>query len=158
MAPETVDYVDVRDRPVRRGPRGRAARYGLHYRVAATVCTDPLGRVLVYRRPADAAVLPGHHDVLIGGSVRAGESYLAAAARELAEELGVRPPLREIYRSRQTAGPGPCWLTVHHATVTGPLRPDPREIAWCDWVPAGAAGSLRPFVPAGRTAVTRLLG
>ncbi|GAA2151117.1 NUDIX domain-containing protein [Kitasatospora kazusensis] len=159
MAPETVDFVDAADRPAGRGPRGGAAGLGLYYRVAATVCDDPQGRVLVYRRPARAAVLPGHYDVLIGGSVRAGESYLAAAARELAEELGIGPPLREVFRTRHDSPAGPCWLAVHRARLTGPVRPDPDEIAWCDLVPARDVldGLLHPFVPAGRQALERIL-
>ncbi len=97
--------------------------------------------------------------MLIGGSVRSGESYLAAAARELAEELGVRPVLRELFRTRHDSPAGPCWLAVHHARLTGPVRPDPAEIAWCGLlVPQGVLdGALQPFVPAGREALVRLL-
>jgi 8-oxo-dGTP pyrophosphatase MutT (NUDIX family) len=169
---ETVDYVDADDRPVRRGPRGRAAELGLYYRVAATVCRDGAGRVLVYRRPAGAAVYGGYHDVLIGGSVRAGESYQEAAGRELAEELGLLVTPREIYRARQDSPVGPCWLAVHTAELPegAELRPHPGELDWCGLVPAadllaggpggpsGPGGALRPFVPAGRAALARLLG
>jgi 8-oxo-dGTP pyrophosphatase MutT (NUDIX family) len=156
---ELVDYVDAYDRPVSRGPRGRAADQGLHYRVAATVCGDRQGRVLVYRRPGWVALFPDHHDVLVGGSVRAGESYLQAAERELAEELGIRHTPREIFRSRQNSPAGPCWLTVHLAEVDCRLRVDRREIAWCAFLPPERAldGTLRPFVPAGRAALERLV-
>ncbi|GAA0700595.1 NUDIX hydrolase YfcD [Kitasatospora atroaurantiaca] len=160
MTEETVDYVDADDRPVTRGPRGLAARLGLYYRVSATVCTDRGGRVLVYRRPSRAAVFPGHYDVLVGGSVRAGETYAQAAARELAEELGIRPTLREIFRTRHASPAGPCWLTVHQAEAGEPLQTDPREIAWCSFLAPelALAGALQPFVPAGRQALDRLLG
>ncbi|GEB52038.1 NUDIX domain-containing protein [Streptomyces cacaoi] len=159
-ADEQVDYVDAEDRPVRTGPRGGARAIGLHHRVAATVLTDPAGRVLVHRRPAHAPVLPGHHDVLVGGCVRAGESYRAAAARELAEELGVGtggPPPRELWRERLDGPNGPCWLAVHHLRLGpgGPPQADPAEIAWHGFVPyarlvrgngpaAGEAGGVRP--------------
>ncbi|MDH6575411.1 NUDIX domain-containing protein [Kitasatospora sp. MAP5-34] len=160
MVPETVDFVDAEDRPAGRGPRGEAAGLGLYYRVAATVCGDREGRVLVYRRPARAAVFGGHYDVLIGGSVRAGESYRAAAARELDEELGVRPALHEVFRTRHDSPAGPCWLAVHRARLTGPVLPDPAEVAWYGLVPAQDVldGLLHPFVPAGRQALVRLLG
>ncbi|MER5641777.1 NUDIX domain-containing protein [Kitasatospora sp. NPDC002227] len=158
---ELVDYVDAADRPVRRGPRGRAGELGLHYRVAATVCLAPGGLVLVYRRPAAAPVYGGCHDVLIGGSVRAGESYQGAAGRELAEELGLRLAPREIYRARQDSPIGPCWLAVHQAELPdgAALRPDRAELDWYGLVPAAdvLAGGHEPFVPAGRAALARLL-
>ncbi len=160
VADELVDFVDAADRPVSRGPRGRAAEQGLYYRVAATVCGDRSGRVLVYQRPAGAALFPGHYDVLVGGSVRAGESYLRAAARELEEELGIRPVLREIFRTRHASPAGPCWLAVHLAETDCPLRVDRREVAWCAFLPPEQAldGTLRPFVPAGLAALQRLAG
>lgn len=158
MADELVDYVDADDRPVARGPRGRAVDQGLYYRVAATVCGDRYGRVLVYRRPQWAPLFPGHHDVLVGGSVRAGESYLQAAVRELEEEIGVTATPREIFRSRQTSPAGPCWLTVHLAGFDSSLRVDRREIAWCAFLPPERVldGTLHPFVPAGRAVLERL--
>ncbi|MDT3398246.1 NUDIX domain-containing protein [Streptomyces sp. B1866] len=160
MGGEWVDYVDVDDRPVGRGPRGGAAARGLYYRVAATVLTDAAGRVLVYRRPAAAPVLPGHFDVLVGGSVRAGESYLDAAVRELSEELGVACEPREVWRTRAGSPVGPCWLAVHHARCDRAGRPDPREVAWHGFVPVRRVldGAFQPFDDVGRRALARLAG
>ncbi|WP_372450545.1 NUDIX domain-containing protein [Streptomyces tagetis] len=62
--------------------------------MAVTVCRDGRGRVLVLRRAGHLARYPGRHEVGVGGAVRVGESYEEAAARELAEELGVRAPVR----------------------------------------------------------------
>lgn len=140
MDQELIDYVDAEDRPVVRGPRGGAGARGLHYRVAATVLTDRKGRVLVYRRTDAAPVLPGHHDVLLGGSVRAGEGYAAAAARELAEEFGLDmgpDGLREVCRERAGSPFGPCWLTVHHARAEpGRLgAAAAAEVAWHGFLP-----------------------
>ncbi|EDY50537.1 NUDIX domain-containing protein [Streptomyces clavuligerus] len=158
---ELVDFVDADDRPVSRGPRGRAQRAGLHYRVAATVLTAGPDRVLVYRRPAGARVFPGHHDVLVGGSVRAGESYLVAARRELAEEFGVRPELREVLRLPQPSPIGPCHLAVHLADIgelTGLLRPDRTEIDHCQLLSLARLlnDPPRPFVPTGVDVLHRL--
>ncbi|MDJ1137323.1 NUDIX domain-containing protein [Streptomyces iconiensis] len=169
--PELVDYVDAADRHVRTGPRGGAHTEGLLYRVAATLLTDPYGRVLVYRRPEDSSVLPGHHDVLVGGSVRAGETPAQAAARELAEEFGPgaaecgqraedggRPHV--MWRERVEGPAGPCWLTVHHARVTeDALRPDPEEIAWHGFLPPEQlldGAHPRPFNRVGLRALRRL--
>ncbi|MEU8761542.1 NUDIX domain-containing protein [Streptomyces sp. NPDC048659] len=156
---ETVDYVDADDRPVTRGPRGGAAALGLHYRVAATVCVAADGRLLVYRRPVRAAVYPGHHDILVGGCPRAGESYESAAARELREELGLSAAPRPVLREPRPSPVGPCWLAVHVAEVTAPRETDPREVA--DHFFAHPRDLLdhppTPFVPEGRRILTRLL-
>ncbi|MDP4512012.1 NUDIX domain-containing protein [Nonomuraea turcica] len=47
---------------------------------------------------------PGYYDVMVGGAVGVGvgESYEEAAVRELAEELGVRVPVRFLFKSSPT--------------------------------------------------------
>ncbi|MFE6458994.1 NUDIX domain-containing protein [Streptomyces cinereoruber] len=158
---ERVDYVDPRDRVVAQGGRSGEAPEGLLKRYAATVCTDRAGRVLLYRRASSVAVYPDHYDVLIGGAVRTGEEYRAAALRELREELGwtEAPGLTEAYRLRVDDPHGASFLAVHRWTAAGrPPRPDPREIAWCGFVAplTVAAGGYTPLVPAGTEAVRRL--
>ncbi|MFE5911532.1 NUDIX domain-containing protein [Streptomyces wedmorensis] len=158
--PERVDYVDPGDRVVAQGRRTAEAPDGLLRRYAATVCTDHAGRVLLYRRTASARAYPGHYDVLVGGAVRTGEQYRAAALRELREELGwaAAPGLAEVYRVRVDDPHGACFLTVHHWVADRAPRPDPREIAWCGFVAplAVATGGYTPLVPAGAEAVRRL--
>ncbi|MFF9817637.1 NUDIX domain-containing protein [Streptomyces sp. NPDC014006] len=157
---ETVDYVDADDRPVACGPRGGAAAQGLCYRVAATVCVDPARRLLVYRRSAEAAVYPGHHDILVGGCPRAGESYREAAVRELHEELGILAAPRQVLHTRCASPVGDCWLTVHLAEIPTALRVDPREIAEHFFVPPHRLLARMPssFVPEGHRVLTRLFG
>ncbi|MFQ6196567.1 NUDIX domain-containing protein [Streptomyces sp. NPDC000405] len=160
--PETIDYVDADDHVVAQGPRGQAPGAGLHHRAAATILLAQLdwpgSHVLVYQRPSTARVYPGHHDVLVGGSPRAGESYRQAAARELAEELGIRPPLSEALRLRTTSPVGPYHLTVHLAELHEPLRPDPREIPHHELLPLTQVLAVppRPFIPTGLDVLRRL--
>ncbi|GAA2774232.1 NUDIX domain-containing protein [Streptomyces showdoensis] len=158
-AHETVDYVDADDRRVTRGPRGGAAARGLYYRVAATVCADAAGRILVYRRSARAAVYPAHHDILIGGCPRAGEGYAEAAARELREELGIRAAPRPVLHEPRPSPVGRCWLAVHVAVVEAPPDVDPREIADHFFAPPQDLldHPPAPFVPEGRRILARLL-
>ncbi|SED43849.1 NUDIX domain-containing protein [Streptomyces sp. TLI_105] len=157
---ERVDYVDPRDRVVAQGGRAAGPPTGLLRRYAATVCTDHAGRVLLYRRTASAPAYPDHYDVLIGGAVRSGEEYRAAALRELREELGWEqaPGLTEAYRIRVDDPHGACFLTVHRWVVDRAPRPDPSEIAWCGFVAplAVLTGGYTPLVPAGAEAVRRL--
>ncbi|MFC9594849.1 NUDIX domain-containing protein [Streptomyces sp. NPDC056944] len=157
---ERVDYVDRRDRVVTQGGRGAGPPAGLLRRYAATVCTDRAGRVLLYRRTGSARAYPDHFDVLVGGAVRSGEEYRAAALRELREELGWEraPGLTEAYRIRVDDPHGPCFLTVHRWTADRAPLPDPREVAWCGFVAplAVLTGGYTPLVPAGAEAVRRL--
>ncbi|MER8234611.1 NUDIX domain-containing protein [Streptomyces sp. NPDC101490] len=158
-AHEWIDYVDPGDRVVAQGRR-TAQPPGLLRRYAATVCTDRAGRVLLYRRMPTAEAYPDHYDVLVGGAVRSGEGYRAAALRELREELGWEPVdgLTEAYRVRVDDPHGACFLTVHRWVADRPPRPAPEEVAWCGFVAplTIATGGYTPLVPAGADAVRRL--
>ncbi|MFF3141817.1 NUDIX domain-containing protein [Streptomyces sp. NPDC057927] len=89
---EMVERVDEQDRTVGVVDRGEAIRRRWLHRVATTVCRDSDGRILVHRRPDHVSRFPGQYNWLVGGAVGAGETYPAAASRELAEELGVHTP------------------------------------------------------------------
>lgn len=154
---EMIDFVNADDQVVRRGLRGRSGADGLYFRAAATIVLAE-DRVLVYRRPATVSVFPGHHDVLVGGSLRAGETYRQAAGRELAEEFGIRPALHEALRLRQDSPAGPCHLTVYLAGLDGRLRPDRAEIDHHELLPVARvlACPPQPFIPTGLAVLRRL--
>ncbi|MGW0199478.1 NUDIX domain-containing protein [Nonomuraea sp. NPDC003201] len=90
--------------------RDDAIRRGWLHRIATTVCRDELGRFLVYRRAGGLSGYPGYHEVAFGGAVDVGESYQAAASRELAEELGVDVPVREVVTFLCHGEIGSYWL------------------------------------------------
>ncbi|WP_148589203.1 hypothetical protein [Streptomyces sp. WAC01526] len=81
-----------------------------------------------------------------------------AATRELAEELGIRPPLRDALRLRTASPLGPYHLTVHLAGLCEPLRPDPREIPRHELLPLAHVLAVppRPFIPTGLDVLRRL--
>ncbi|MFF7789423.1 NUDIX domain-containing protein [Streptomyces sp. NPDC007991] len=158
---ELVERVDEQDRVIGVADRDEAIRNGWLHRVATTVCRDPRGRVLVYRRPEHVSRFPGHYDWLFGGGVEVGESYEEAAARELAEELGVRVRVRPVFTFLCRGAISPYWLGVHEAIVAGPLAPDPGEIAWHGWLGERELHEafLRwTFVPDGREVMRRYPG
>ncbi|WP_276207202.1 NUDIX domain-containing protein [Nocardia mangyaensis] len=79
---------------------------------------------------------------MIGGAVSVGESYEQAAARELAEELGVRTRPRFVEKFLCEGEIAPYWLAIHDVVIDVDVHPDPAEIAWCDWIPETALRSV----------------
>ena len=75
-----------REREARQILKRRA--FYLHFAVYIAVQGSD-GRLLVHQRSFDKDVRPGAWDIAVGGVVGAGEAYDDAAARELAEEIGV---------------------------------------------------------------------
>lgn len=138
--------------------RREAIRHRWLHRIATVVCRDGRGRILVHRRPDDAARFPGHLNWMLGGAVEVAETYEEAAARELAEEAGVHARPRFVFKFLCAGVISPYWLGLHEAVVTGPLRPDPSEVAWYDWVTESELVDLvrhRTFVPDAREAFDR---
>ncbi|WP_442805584.1 NUDIX hydrolase [Streptomyces sp. NBC_00385] len=132
---ELVERVDGQDRVLGTVvSRRQAVREGWLHRVAVTVCRDESGRILVHRRAEQLSRFPGLYEVTVGGAVDVGESYEQAAARELAEELGVRVLPRLLFTFLNRSGQSPHWLGVHEAAVPGTVTADPDEVAWHGWL------------------------
>ncbi|MFJ6784282.1 NUDIX hydrolase [Streptomyces yangpuensis] len=157
---EFVEHVDERDQILAVVSRSDAVRQGWLHRIAVTVCRDHEGRILVHRRSEGVSRFPGHYEVAAGGAVTAGESYQEAAGRELAEELGIRVPVRFIVKFLNRSGLSPHWLAVHEAVVLADLQPDPDEIMWHGWL---SESELRlfmrqhPFTPDSHETLSRYL-
>ncbi|WP_416981817.1 NUDIX hydrolase [Streptomyces sp. T028] len=155
---ELVDRVDEQDRVLAVVDRAEAIRRGWPHRVATIVCRDEQGRFLVHRRPDHVSRFPGQYNWLLGGAAEAGESYEAAAARELFEELGVRAAPRLVLKFLCEGVISPYWLGLHEVVVTTAIRPDPREVSWHAWLtgPELEALTRHPeFVPDAREAYER---
>jgi 8-oxo-dGTP pyrophosphatase MutT (NUDIX family) len=155
---ERVDQVDERDRVVGVVERGAAIRHRLFHRIATTVCRDTDGRFLVHRRSDTTPLFPGQFNWMLGGAVDTGESYEEAAARELAEELGVLARPRFVLKFLCAGAISPYWLGLHEVVLTGPVRPDPSEVAWHAWMTDSELSDLAArdsFVPDAREALDR---
>lgn len=109
----------------------------LRHGATAVVVLDPAGRVYVHRRTDTKDVYPGRYDVAAGGVLLAGEDPLAAARREVAEELGVTSELAPIgegdYADDQTRYHAFLYVTVWD----GPVRHQPEEVASGEWMELG---------------------
>ncbi|MFF0742959.1 NUDIX hydrolase [Streptomyces sp. NPDC004111] len=155
---ELVDRVDEQDEVLGAVSRREAQRRRWLHRIATIVCRDEEGRTLVHRRPAGAPRFAGQFNWMLGGGVDAGETYERAAARELAEELGVRASPRFVFKFRCEGVISPYWLGLHEVVVTGPVDPDPEEIGWHAWLTEPELAALvrhEEFVPDAREAYDR---
>lgn len=89
---ELVDVVDADDRAVAVVTRAEMRARRLRHRAVFIVVRSSDGDVLVHQRSPLKDLWPSRWDLCVGGVVVAGETYEAAAARELAEEVGITGP------------------------------------------------------------------
>jgi len=82
---ELVDIVDDDDRVVATVTRAQMRAGRLQHRAVSIAVMSSDRRLLVHRRSDDKDLWPSMWDMAAGGVVAAGESYDAAAHRELAE-------------------------------------------------------------------------
>jgi 8-oxo-dGTP pyrophosphatase MutT (NUDIX family) len=156
---ELVAIVDGTGTVVGSAPRSVMHRDNLPHLVVAVLVRDPAGRVYVHRRTETKAVFPGMHDAFAAGCMQVGEEPASAAAREVAEELGVTGvPLVPVFVGWYADG---STRHVCHAFVTtyaGEITHQAAEVAWGGWMtPAELSARLAdpgwPFVPDGRQLV-----
>lgn len=86
---ELIDIVDDNDKVVRQAVWKKMHDKGLIHRAANVFVFNSKGEVFVHKRAVKLTLYPGMYDVKMGGVVKAGESYEAAALREIKEEAGI---------------------------------------------------------------------
>ncbi|GGO44813.1 putative Nudix hydrolase [Streptomyces daqingensis] len=158
---ELLDIVDADDRVTGRAPRGEATARRLRHRCTAIRVRDPQGRIFVHRRTPGKLVFPSMYDVVVGGVVGAGESYDEGALREAEEELGVTGlPQPEHRFTFLYESPLHQWfMGVYEVECSLPVRPQPEEVDWWDFVAEDELERLLPgwdVVPDGLESHRRL--
>lgn len=90
---EWFDVVDALDRPIGKERREVVHTRKLFHRAIHVFVLDAAGRMLVQKRSSAKDSAPGLWCSSCSGHLDAGEDYIAAAVRELEEELGleIRP-------------------------------------------------------------------
>ena len=96
MSDHIIDIVDDQDVVIGTATKQEAQEKGLRHRIVRITLEDPAGNILLQKRRDDKELYPGCWDTAAAGHVDAGEDYLAAAEREMYEELGVVTPLEQI--------------------------------------------------------------
>ena len=99
-----IQIVDENDTPVGSATMQEAQTKGLWHRIARVIVEDEHGNVLLQKRAPTMLMNPGRWDTSCSGHVDAGEDWLEAAKRELAEEIGLEHvELSEMQRSKTEA-------------------------------------------------------
>jgi 8-oxo-dGTP pyrophosphatase MutT (NUDIX family) len=161
-AEELVALVDPSGGLVGSAERSVVRRENLMHAATAVLVRDPEGRIYVHRRSPDKDWAPAQHDAAAGGVLAFGEQPEASAARELAEELGIRGASLaalglSVYEDDTTRCVEHCFET----TWSGPVEHADGEVVWGAWLTlteldARLADPGWPFVPDTRALLARL--
>lgn len=117
-----VDVVDEDDRPVALVTRREMRARNLRHRCVFIGVVSTRDEVLIHRRADTKDVWPGYWDLAVGGVVEAGESYEAAAARELDEEIGITAPLMPLGSGRYQDADVDLLARIYRVSHDGPFR------------------------------------
>ncbi len=150
---EILDIVDAHDRVIGQATRGEIHRRGLAHRAVHMFVFDPQGMIYVQRRSADKDRFPSVLDSSASGHVDPGESYHAAAVRELKEELGIEADLKDVLQVRASEITDNEHVVLFVAFTDDVPAPDRSEIQWGAFMSAqelSAMMDMNPddFVPA----------
>jgi len=126
---ERFDVVDSDDRVLR--PEFRDVIHVNNYlhRAVHMLLFNARGELYLQKRSIWKDRNPGLWDSSAAGHVDSGESYAAAAARELREELGIAaPPLEPIARLAPCAENGWEFIEIYRGRHEGPFAPARLEV------------------------------
>ncbi len=156
MLDDRGEVIDVVTRAAMRAGR-------LRHRCTFVVVRDSAGRLLVHQRSRHKDMWPSRWDLAAGGVVQVGEDWDQAAARELAEEVGVvgvaLTPLTDGcvgYCDDDVDEVARVWTV----TWDGPVTFADGEVVAARWVTVEELGSMaasRSFVPDSLALVLPLL-
>ena len=130
-ADELVDLIDPANNIIGRASRREVRSRNLLHRGVGILCRNSRGDIYVHRRTTTKDVFPGMYDMFVGGVVGWGETYEAAAQREIAEELGIAGPEPRFLFHHLYQGPlNRAWVAVYEVTWDGAIRHQESEVAW----------------------------
>jgi len=131
----------------------------LPHRSTYILVFDARGELFVHLRTASKDIYPSCWDPCVGGVPLAGEEFGAAAARELAEELGVVASLDELFPFRWRDEHTDVHGMVYRARHDGPFRLQPEEIVRGEFLSPEVVeerARRQPFCPDGLAVLAEL--
>jgi isopentenyldiphosphate isomerase len=160
-AEERVIIVDDHNNEVGATTRRHMRERNLPHRASFILVFNRSGQLFVQQRTTWKDIYPGYYDVACGGVVQEGETYEVSAARELAEELGIREtkisPLFDFYYRETT---NKVWGRAFVCTYDGVITLQQEEVAGGAFLPIEEVVQLaatKPFTPDGLHVLNRYL-
>jgi isopentenyldiphosphate isomerase len=160
ISPEFVQIVDENNEEIAILSRRLMREQNLIHRASYILVFNSSDELFVQQRTLSKDIYPGYHDIAAGGVVVAGESYEESAARELAEELGVKDvPLHPCFDHYFEDDRNRVWGRVFRCRHDGPFALQPEEVAGGRFMTLDQITALsreEPFTPDGIDILKRL--
>lgn len=131
MPDELLEIVDPKGATIGTASRSEIhGNPGLLHKVVHVLVFNTSGALLLQKRSMNKDVAPGKWDTSVGGHVDHGEDLVAAALREMREELGVSPGngLEHLYSYIHANDYESELVTTWRCMHNGPFSFDPDEI------------------------------
>lgn len=135
MAEEWFQTYDEDGNELALVPRARVHATGLWHRAANVLLFRSNGELLLQKRAAEKDVCPGLWDLSVAEHLKPGESFVAAANRGLAEELGIDQVELSVAGDPvkvriELPGIRDCeFQQTFRGISDAAMRPDPAEVA-----------------------------
>jgi 16S rRNA (adenine1518-N6/adenine1519-N6)-dimethyltransferase len=153
-AGEIFDVVDLDDQVTGTATRAEVHAQRLTHRAVHVFVFNKRGDLLLQKRSLLKDMCPGLWDSSVSGHVHSGETYEAAAVRELAEEMGIISETRPEEIAKITPGVNTGWehVKLYQLRYDGSLRYPSAEVDAVMWIPIAEitswiAGHPADFAP-----------
>ncbi len=132
---EIIDHVDETGALLGTITRAEMRAGNLMHRSVFIAVLNDTDQILVHRRAGWKDIWPDAWDIAVGGVVAADEAWEVAAARELAEEVGVSAELSYLGEGVYADDHVREFARVYLARCEGPFTFEDGEVAEAAWVP-----------------------
>lgn len=135
---EIVALYDEHGRECGTAPRSRVRALNLRHGATGILVRRGTDEIFLHRRTTTKDVFPGLYDFAAGGVLAAGEDPYHGAVRELAEELGITGVALTALGEADYADEHTNYRAfLYLVDWSGPVRLQPEEVDWGDWVTRG---------------------